>query len=107
MVKINHYKVERITSVQCQEFDPEDFRNCEPPYEGSTDEEFLDYIEDFDWDDANDEMFEKYDIETFKNFEDEYDVDPQGGEYNMTLIDEEGDWHDQVFRNFVEWKKKQ
>lgn len=90
--KIYVRKVERYTqwaSSQPIEIDVEKLRECEPPYQGNSHQELIEYLKDnvyqnFDWAEANNETYENaYDL-TFE--ESELEV------YADTRIDWEESW---------------
>ena len=90
--KIYVRKVERFTqwaSSEPIEIDVEKLRECEPPYEGNTNEELMMYLKDnvyqnFDWFETNQEKYENaYDL-TFDDTELEV--------YSDTRMDWEESW---------------
>jgi hypothetical protein len=90
--KIYIRKVERFTQWAASEpieIDVEKLRQCEPPYEGNTNEELMMYLKDnvyqnFDWSESNQEVYENsYDL-TFDDTELEV--------YSDTRMDWEESW---------------
>ena len=90
--KIYVRKVERFTqwaSSEPIEIDVEKLRECEPPYEGNTNEELMMYLKDnvyqnYDWYETNQEKYENaYDL-TFDDTELEV--------YSDTRMDWEESW---------------
>lgn len=90
--KIYVRKVERYTqwaSSEPIEIDVEKLRECEPPYEGNTNEELMMYLKDnvyqnFDWYETNQEKYENAYGLTFEDTELEV--------YSDTRIDWEESW---------------
>lgn len=90
--KIYVRKVERYTqwaSSEPIEIDVEKLRECEPPYEGNTNEELMMYLKDnvyqnFDWSETNQEKYENAYNLTFEDSELEV--------YSDTRMDWEESW---------------
>jgi hypothetical protein len=91
--KIYVRKVERYTVYQATEsieVDVEKLRQCEPPYEGDSNEELWDYLENsvynnYDWYDTNSEVYGQ---------EEAYKLTFQEAEYNEPYSDSRMDWED-------------
>jgi hypothetical protein len=76
-----------FSSSEIAELDPEDFRNHENnPYEGNTEEEFIQYITQFDFDDTEGLSSETFD-ELLKIFD-----NPDMTEHYSTSQDYEESW---------------
>lgn len=76
-----------FSSSEIAELDPEDFRNHENnPYEGNTEEEFIQYIKQFDFDDTEGLSSETFD-ELLKIFD-----NPDMTEHYSTSQDYEESW---------------
>lgn len=88
--KIYIRKVERFTQWQASqpiEIDVEKLRQCEPPYEGTTHEELIQYLQDnvynnFDWSEENESVYENaydltmeecYDMEVYSDTRDKFE----------------------------------
>ena len=101
-MKINKYTTKTITEGMSIELDPEDFRNIEPAYTGDSNEDFLDYLEnlEYNFDDAEIEDEDLRDkLEMFFLFTDPVEVDDSslnGKEFD-TIIVEEDTWDEKTF----------
>ena len=88
--KIYVRKVERFTQWQASqpiEIDVEKLRQCDPPYEGTTHEELIQYLQDnvynnFDWSEENESVYENaydltmeecYDMEVYSDTRDKFE----------------------------------
>jgi hypothetical protein len=91
--KIYIRKVERYTVWQATEpveIDVEKLRQCEPPYEGNSNEELWNYLENsvynnYDWYDTNSEVYGE---------DEAFDLTFQEAEYLEPYTDTRSDWED-------------
>jgi hypothetical protein len=91
--KIYVRKVERYTVYQATEpieVDVEKLRQCEPPYEGNSNEELWEYLENsvynnYDWFDTNSEVYGE---------DEAYDLTFQEAQYNDPYSDSRFDFED-------------
>jgi hypothetical protein len=86
-------KCEKITSWQAGSpatLDPEKFRNLSIPYEGSTEEEFLDYIASNSYE--LEEIYEELDDETLSQMESIWH--PEYVEYSNSSWKFEDSWYE-------------
>lgn len=86
-------KCERYTSWQCSEvatLDPEKFKTLSIPFEGETEEDFLNYISENTWD--FEEIWDELDEET----QDQLNsiLDPSWTEYSNSAYKFEDSWHE-------------
>src|SRR6056300_778341 len=81
--KIYLRKVERFTVWEASkpiEVDVEKLRNCEPPYEGDSNEELLEYLEEnvynnYEWSEENGESYGDADVAYDLTMEECYDME--------------------------------
>jgi hypothetical protein len=86
-------KCERYTSWQTTEvanLDPEKFRTLSIPFEGETEEEFLDYIESNRYE--LEEIYEEFDEETLSELGKIWE--PEWSEYSNSAWKYEDSWHE-------------
>ena len=86
-------KCERYTSWQCSEvatLDPEKFKTLSIPFEGETEEEFLNYISENTWE--FDEIWDELDEETQNQLSSI--LDPSWTEYSNSAYKFEDSWHE-------------
>ena len=86
-------KCERYTSWQCSEvatLDPEKFKTLSIPFEGETEEEFLNYISENTWE--FDEIWDELDEETQNQLSSI--LDPSWTEYSNSAYKFEDSWNE-------------
>ena len=90
MYQIRKCETYSVTSkTETANLDPEKFRNISVPYEGNSEEEFLNYISEL----YIDEVYEELDKETLSEL-DKIGDDQQWEEWYNSAWDGEASWHE-------------
>ena len=86
-------KCERVTICYCYEvadLDPEKFRNVSVPFEGETEEDFLNYISQNTWE--FEDIWDEFDEETQNQLGSL--IEPEMTEYSNSAWKGEDSWHE-------------
>lgn len=86
-------KCERVTICYCSEpvtLNPDKFRNLSVPFEGETEEDFLNYISESKYD--FEDIWDEFDVETQEQLV--YFLEPEMTEYANSAWKFEDSWHE-------------
>ena len=100
-MKINKYTTKTITEAMSIELNPDDFRGLVPAYTGDTDEDFIEYLDEFEdsyydselSEDIKDKLGDFYD---FNNSQEVDDSSDNGKDFD-TVVVEEDTWDERTF----------